>query len=67
MINMESRINDPYKLQESKYKTAREICEHLERIDGGKVDVNVIKITLNDGWTPMPRNIMWPNGEYVVL
>ena len=64
---MESRINDPYKLQKSEYKTAREICERLERIGGGKADAGVIRIALNEGWNPMPRNIMWPNGEYVVL
>ena len=67
MITMESRINDPYKLCKSEYKTAREICEHLESVGGGKVDAGVIRIALNEGWIPMPRNIMWPNGEFVVL
>ena len=64
---MKPIINDPYKLQESEYKTAREICEHLERVGGGKADAGVIRIALNEGWNPMPRNIMWPNGEFVVL
>lgn len=48
-----------------KLKDARSICEYMETRGGGKVDRTLIHTALKEGWKPVSKRIMWPDGTYV--